>query len=247
MRPAWRTCITAGFNVMLRLIVDDLLSVWDCRIYFEPWQHGLPRAILIWVLRWFPSVRTSQETHYVSATKPNRLMLFRETIAVYCENHTEHTNTLCGQNAEFSIWWSRRYIYLPLCFIWLIPYQWSVHLSLLTRGHSTSSCVSHCISSSLYCSRACPVHCNLIPAALTEIPVPVSHNLCQSPLQFLLLHIRLSALLVCRPTGIIHFTLNITVFNATLSTSVFYSSTTCFGHIGPSSGTIAIIATAVSL
>jgi hypothetical protein len=29
-------------------------------------------------------------------------MLFRETVAVYCENHTEHTNTLCGQNAEFS-------------------------------------------------------------------------------------------------------------------------------------------------
>jgi hypothetical protein len=28
-------------------------------------------------------------------------MLFRETVAVYCENHTEHTNTLCEQNAEF--------------------------------------------------------------------------------------------------------------------------------------------------
>jgi hypothetical protein len=28
-------------------------------------------------------------------------MLFRETVAVYCENHMEHTNTLCGQNAEF--------------------------------------------------------------------------------------------------------------------------------------------------
>jgi hypothetical protein len=28
-------------------------------------------------------------------------MLFGETVAVYCENHTEHTNTLCGQNAEF--------------------------------------------------------------------------------------------------------------------------------------------------
>jgi hypothetical protein len=31
------------------------------------------------------SVRTSQETHYVSSTKSNRLMLFRETVAVYCE------------------------------------------------------------------------------------------------------------------------------------------------------------------
>jgi hypothetical protein len=45
-------------------------------------------------------VRTSQETHYVTATKPHRLMLFRETVAVYCENHTEHRDTLCGQNAE---------------------------------------------------------------------------------------------------------------------------------------------------
>jgi hypothetical protein len=41
-------------------------------------------------------VRTSQETHYLSATKPNRLMLFRETVAVYCENHLEHMNALCG-------------------------------------------------------------------------------------------------------------------------------------------------------
>jgi hypothetical protein len=47
------------------------------------------------------SIRTSQETQYVSTTKPNRLLLFRETVAVYCENHTEHTNTLCGQNAQF--------------------------------------------------------------------------------------------------------------------------------------------------
>jgi hypothetical protein len=46
------------------------------------------------------SVRTSQETHYVSTTKPNRLMLFRETVAVYFEIHMEHTNTLRGQNAE---------------------------------------------------------------------------------------------------------------------------------------------------
>jgi hypothetical protein len=30
-------------------------------------------------------------------------MLFRETGAVYSENHAEHTNTLCGQNAEFSL------------------------------------------------------------------------------------------------------------------------------------------------
>jgi hypothetical protein len=28
-------------------------------------------------------------------------MLFGETVAVYCENNTKHTNTLCGENAEF--------------------------------------------------------------------------------------------------------------------------------------------------
>jgi hypothetical protein len=45
-------------------------------------------------------VRTSQETHYFSATEPNRLM-FGKTAAVYCENHTELRDTLSGQNAEF--------------------------------------------------------------------------------------------------------------------------------------------------
>jgi hypothetical protein len=47
------------------------------------------------------SVRTSQETRYVSATKPNRLMLFRETVAVYCESHTERMHSLRGHNTEF--------------------------------------------------------------------------------------------------------------------------------------------------
>jgi hypothetical protein len=49
------------------------------------------------------TVRTSQETHYVSATETNRLMLFREIVAVYCENHTEHIHVYCGQNAELSL------------------------------------------------------------------------------------------------------------------------------------------------
>jgi hypothetical protein len=30
------------------------------------------------------TVRTSRETHYVSAIETNRLVLFRETVAVYC-------------------------------------------------------------------------------------------------------------------------------------------------------------------
>jgi hypothetical protein len=36
-----------------------------------------------------------------SIATTNRLMLFKEIIGVYCENHTEHINTLRGQNAEF--------------------------------------------------------------------------------------------------------------------------------------------------
>jgi hypothetical protein len=43
--------------------------------------------------------RTWQETHYFSATETNRLMLFGETVAVYCEHHTEHTNTFRGGGA----------------------------------------------------------------------------------------------------------------------------------------------------
>jgi hypothetical protein len=40
------------------------------------------------------TVRSSQETYFVSTTEPNRIMLFGETVAVYCENHTEHTDTV---------------------------------------------------------------------------------------------------------------------------------------------------------
>jgi hypothetical protein len=44
---------------------------------------------------------TSQEAYYVSAPKLNPLMLFRETVAVYCDNRTEPTDTPCGQNAVY--------------------------------------------------------------------------------------------------------------------------------------------------
>jgi hypothetical protein len=49
------------------------------------------------------SVRTSQETHHVSATEPNRLMLLGEIIAVYCENHMEHINTLWAECSFFNV------------------------------------------------------------------------------------------------------------------------------------------------
>jgi hypothetical protein len=38
------------------------------------------------------------ENIYISDTKPNRLMLFSESVAVYCVDHTKHANILCAQN-----------------------------------------------------------------------------------------------------------------------------------------------------
>jgi hypothetical protein len=55
------------------------------------------------------AVRTSQETHKVSATDPNRLMLCGETVAVCSENRTEHTDTLYGQSVPH-----RKHITSPL-------------------------------------------------------------------------------------------------------------------------------------
>jgi hypothetical protein len=46
------------------------------------------------------SVPTSKKTQRVSIIKINWLMLFREIIAVYSENHMESINTLCEQNVE---------------------------------------------------------------------------------------------------------------------------------------------------
>jgi hypothetical protein len=37
------------------------------------------------------TVHTSQETHHISATEPNRLILCGERVSVRCENGTEHT------------------------------------------------------------------------------------------------------------------------------------------------------------
>jgi hypothetical protein len=35
------------------------------------------------------TVRTSQETYYISTTEPIRLMQFKETVAVYCTSERE--------------------------------------------------------------------------------------------------------------------------------------------------------------
>jgi hypothetical protein len=54
-------------------------------------------------------IRTSQETHYISATEPNRLKLFGETVAVYCENNAFghvagiYQQYLCGQVGDLLV------------------------------------------------------------------------------------------------------------------------------------------------
>jgi hypothetical protein len=48
-------------------------------------------------MTYIKSVRTSQEKHYIPATRINWLILFRDAN----ENHTKHANALCEQNAEF--------------------------------------------------------------------------------------------------------------------------------------------------
>jgi hypothetical protein len=47
---------------------------------------GLCSLFTVRTIRNTDTVRTSQGTHYVSTTEPNRLILFGETVAVYCEN-----------------------------------------------------------------------------------------------------------------------------------------------------------------
>jgi hypothetical protein len=40
---------------------------------------------------------------HISSTKVNYLILFKETVTVYPENHTKTINTFCGQNAELLV------------------------------------------------------------------------------------------------------------------------------------------------
>jgi hypothetical protein len=47
-------------------------------------------------------VQQDAKIQLYSITKPNRLMLLREIIAVYCENYMEHADTLCGENAIYT-------------------------------------------------------------------------------------------------------------------------------------------------
>jgi hypothetical protein len=111
--------ILASFNeVYLLTCLLPLFLFSMCIFFLCPHAPSfLLRYSISYILSTFVyniSVRTSQETHYVSTTKPNRLMLFREIIAVYCENHTEHINKLRGQNIRIQFVPHRKHITSPL-------------------------------------------------------------------------------------------------------------------------------------
>jgi hypothetical protein len=109
-RPLWRE---DGF-VTYSAIADwsghwgpitILCSLYDSQglrwRYSNPPPHGVSGQ-RVYMPKYITSVHTSQETHYVSTTKTNRLVLFRETVTVYCENHTEHTDTFrTSQEAHY--------------------------------------------------------------------------------------------------------------------------------------------------
>jgi hypothetical protein len=91
-------------NHLLLSQILDFLFRRLLRLAGSRWRHSNPPpqgAVKIEFLLIFKNqVRTSQEAYYVTATKTNRLMLFREIIVLYCENHMRHTNTLCGQDVD---------------------------------------------------------------------------------------------------------------------------------------------------
>jgi hypothetical protein len=69
--------------------------IWISNIPYTTLKKIMDLLMLLFIARTHKYSRTSQVTHYASATEPNRLMLFGETVAVYCENHAEHTDTVC--------------------------------------------------------------------------------------------------------------------------------------------------------
>lgn len=50
--------------------------------------------------------------HKVSVTMNIWLILFREIIAVYCENYSKHTKTLCGKDVATSKHCALHYSYV---------------------------------------------------------------------------------------------------------------------------------------
>jgi hypothetical protein len=66
----------------------------------EDFNRLKPKMVLIILNN---SVLTSKKTQPIIITKTELLMLFKEIIAVNCENNMKSINALCRQNAELLI------------------------------------------------------------------------------------------------------------------------------------------------
>jgi hypothetical protein len=64
-------------------------------VIFEVSTAVIMKNIVFWDIE---TQFVPHKKHHVSATEPTRLMVCGETVAVCCENRTEHTDTLCGQS-----------------------------------------------------------------------------------------------------------------------------------------------------
>jgi hypothetical protein len=98
-RRKFRYCDNpAVFNLYQTYGFRSIITVSEC---FSPLKTEL---LLNFIYK--NSVRTSQETHYVSATKTNQLMLFRKTVAVFLwEPYGTHRYTLWAEcTVSFSLW-----------------------------------------------------------------------------------------------------------------------------------------------
>jgi hypothetical protein len=76
---------------------DDFLNIFKIHFLFNinPFKTSINLNYIQ------DPVHTTQSTHLPSVIKTSQLMLHREIIALFSEIHTEHINTLCGQNVEF--------------------------------------------------------------------------------------------------------------------------------------------------
>jgi hypothetical protein len=139
-------------------------------------QYSHSKFILIYTYEY--SIRTSQETHYVSATETNRLLLYGETVTVYCENHTEHTDTLCGQNAGSTLR-EIRIQYLTAHKVYQSPLYPQEQLKALLHSEGQANCwsVPHCLHCTAITAKALQcAHIRQKPQALSrteELPSPL--------------------------------------------------------------------------
>jgi hypothetical protein len=66
-------------------------------------NHFNPLKLKLVLIIFKHSFHASKKTQPISITRINWLMMFKEIITVYSENHMKPINILCGQNEELMI------------------------------------------------------------------------------------------------------------------------------------------------